>query len=105
MAGISDDQFRKILDNNIVSNHWLINAAVPQMLERKDGSIIIVSSIGGLRGSTVLGAYGISKAADMQLARNARGRVRAAQRARQLHRAGPGARPTSPARCGRTPRR
>ena len=23
MAGISDEQFRKILDNNIVSNHWL----------------------------------------------------------------------------------
>jgi hypothetical protein len=24
-AGISDDQFRKILDNNILSNHWLIH--------------------------------------------------------------------------------
>jgi len=42
----------------------------PEMKERKDGSIIIVSSIGGLRGSTVIGAYCISKAADMQLARN-----------------------------------
>jgi len=40
------------------------------MIERKDGSIIIVSSIGGLKGSTILGAYAISKAADMQLARN-----------------------------------
>ena len=50
-AGISDDQFRKILDNNIVSNHWLIQMVVPQMIERKDGAIIIVSSIGGLRGS------------------------------------------------------
>ena len=35
-----------------------------------DGSVIIVSSIGGLRGSPVIGAYCISKAADMQLARN-----------------------------------
>ena len=70
LAGISDDQFRKILDNNIVANHWLISLVVPQMIERKDGSIIIVSSIGGLKGSTVLGAYAISKAADMQLARN-----------------------------------
>src|SRR5882724_3847090 len=43
---------------------------VPQMIERKDGAIIIVSSIGGLKGSTILGAYAISKAADMQLARN-----------------------------------
>jgi NAD(P)-dependent dehydrogenase (short-subunit alcohol dehydrogenase family) len=69
-AGISDDQFRKILDNNIVANHWLISLVVPQMIERKDGSITIISSIGGLKGSTVLGAYSISKAADMQLARN-----------------------------------
>jgi len=70
LAGISDDQFRKILDNNIVANNWLISMVVPQMIERKDGSIVIVSSIGGLKGSTVLGAYAISKAADMQLARN-----------------------------------
>src|SRR4029434_11245230 len=70
LAGISDDQFRKILDNNIVANNWLISMVVPQMIERKDGSIIIVSSIGGLKGSTNLGAYAISKAADMQLARN-----------------------------------
>jgi NAD(P)-dependent dehydrogenase (short-subunit alcohol dehydrogenase family) len=70
MAGIKDDQFRKILDNNIVSNHWLISMVAPQMLERKDGSITIVSSIGGLRASTVIGAYCISKAADLQLARN-----------------------------------
>jgi len=40
------------------------------MRARKDGSIMIVSSIGGLRGSPVIGAYCISKAADMQLARN-----------------------------------
>jgi NAD(P)-dependent dehydrogenase (short-subunit alcohol dehydrogenase family) len=68
--GISDDQFRKILDNNIVSNHWLISMVVPEMRARKDGSVIIISSIGGLRGSTQIGAYCISKAADMQLARN-----------------------------------
>jgi NAD(P)-dependent dehydrogenase (short-subunit alcohol dehydrogenase family) len=70
LGGISDDQFRKILDNNIVANNWLISMVVPQMIARKDGAIVIVSSIGGLKGSTVLGAYAISKAADMQLARN-----------------------------------
>ena len=69
-AGIADEQFRKILDNNIIANHWLINFCVPQMIERRSGSIIIVSSIAGVRGSPVIGAYGISKAADMQLARN-----------------------------------
>lgn len=67
---ITDDAFRKILENNIIANNWLIGMVAPEMRERKDGSIIIVSSIGGLRGSTVIGAYCISKAADMQLARN-----------------------------------
>ena len=70
MAGISDDQFEKILQNNIISNHWLIQMCAPQMQERKDGAIIIVSSIGGLRGTPIIGAYNISKAADFQLARN-----------------------------------
>jgi NAD(P)-dependent dehydrogenase (short-subunit alcohol dehydrogenase family) len=70
MDGISDAQFRKILENNVLANHWLIHMAAPGMIERKDGSVIIVSSIGGLKGSKVLGAYNISKAADLQLARN-----------------------------------
>ncbi len=70
MSGISDEQFRKILDNNIISNNWLITMVAPEMAERKDGAIVIISSIGGLRGTGVIGAYAISKAADMQLARN-----------------------------------
>jgi NAD(P)-dependent dehydrogenase (short-subunit alcohol dehydrogenase family) len=70
MHTISDEQLRKILDNNIVSNHWLITLVAPQMIARKDGAIIIVSSIGGLKGSPVIGSYCISKAADLQLARN-----------------------------------
>ena len=70
MAGIEDAQFRKIFENNVLANHWLIGFVAPQMIGRKDGSIIIVSSIGGLRGTPVIGAYGISKAADLQLARN-----------------------------------
>lgn len=70
MSGISDDQFRKIMDNNVLANHWLVQLVQPGMIARNDGAIIIVSSIGGLRGSPVIGAYNISKAADMQLARN-----------------------------------
>ena len=65
-----DDAFTKIMQNNILSNIWLINLCVPDMRAKKDGSVIIVSSIGGVRGTAVLGAYGISKAADMALARN-----------------------------------
>ena len=70
MAGITDEQFRKILDNNVVANHWLVQMVAPDMLERGSGSIIIVSSVGGLTSSTVIGAYNISKAADLQLVRN-----------------------------------
>ena len=70
MSGISDEAFQKILANNIISNHWLIHMVAPEMKERKDGAIVIVSSVGGLRGSAVIGAYCVSKAADMQLARN-----------------------------------
>jgi NAD(P)-dependent dehydrogenase (short-subunit alcohol dehydrogenase family) len=70
MGGISDEQFEKILQNNVISNHWLIQMVAPGMVERKSGSIVIVSSIGGLRGNSLIGAYNVSKAADMQLARN-----------------------------------
>ena len=67
---IEDDQFRKVLDNNILSNHWLIQLVLPDMRAKKDGAIIVVSSIGGLRGSLTIGAYNCSKAADFQLVRN-----------------------------------
>ena len=70
LDGISDDQFLKILQNNVLSTHWLAQLAVPGMRRRGRGSIIIVSSVGGLRGSSTIGAYSVSKAADFQLARN-----------------------------------
>lgn len=67
---IPDSAFAKVMDVNIGSVMALVKLVVPEMQERKDGSIIIVSSNGGLHGSAVLGAYCISKAADMQIARN-----------------------------------
>ncbi|MDX2277348.1 MAG: SDR family oxidoreductase [Hyphomonadaceae bacterium] len=70
MEGISDEQFLKVLQSNIISNHWLIHMCAPQMRTRRDGAIILISSIGGLTATRVAGAYNISKAADMQLARN-----------------------------------
>ena len=65
-----DEAFDKIFASNVKSNFWLANMVLPEMAERGEGSVIIISSIGGLRGSPILGAYGISKAADFQLARN-----------------------------------
>ncbi len=70
MSTITDEQFRKTLDHNIIAQHWLIQMVAPEMLERKSGSIIIVSSIGGLRGTAILGAYAITKAADIQMTKN-----------------------------------
>ncbi|SFR80220.1 SDR family NAD(P)-dependent oxidoreductase [Sphingomonas jatrophae] len=70
LSGISDDRFRKILDNNILANHWLIQMVLPEMVERRAGSVILISSIAGLKGSQTIGAYGVSKAADLQLVRN-----------------------------------
>jgi len=70
ILSIEDDAFRKIFENNVLANNWLVQLVSPQMIERKEGAIIIVSSIGGLRGSPVIGAYNVSKAADFQLARN-----------------------------------
>ncbi len=70
LAEISDEAFDRIMASNIKSNLWLCGMVMPEMAKRQGGSMIIVSSIGGLRGTPVLGAYAISKAADMQLARN-----------------------------------
>jgi NAD(P)-dependent dehydrogenase (short-subunit alcohol dehydrogenase family) len=70
MSEIKDDAFDKILGANIRSNHWLVQMALPDMIAKRDGAIVIVSSIGGYRGSTTIGTYCISKAADLQLARN-----------------------------------
>lgn len=70
MQDIPDSALDKILDVNIKSNHWLCNLVLPQMRERRDGSIMLVSSVGGLKGSAVIGAYCISKAADAQMVRN-----------------------------------
>lgn len=70
LTGLADEVFTKVMETNVRSNLWLANLVQPEMAARKDGSIIIVSSIGGLKGTEILGIYAISKAADMQLARN-----------------------------------
>lgn len=67
---IPEEAFDKILNNNIKSNHLLINHVLPEMIERKDGVIIVISSVGGLRGNGIIGTYSMTKAADMALIRN-----------------------------------
>ncbi len=70
LTGLSDEVFNKVMETNVRSNLWLANLVRPEMAARRDGTIIIVSSIGGLKGTEILGIYTLSKAADMQLARN-----------------------------------
>jgi NAD(P)-dependent dehydrogenase (short-subunit alcohol dehydrogenase family) len=70
LAEIPDEAFDKIMSSNVKSNLWLCNLAIPGMAKRGGGAVVIVSSIAALRGSLMLGAYGISKAADLGLTRN-----------------------------------
>lgn len=67
---IPDSAFDKVMNANIGSVHRLCQLVIPQMAEAGGGAVVIVSSIGGLKGTATLGAYAISKAADMQIARN-----------------------------------
>jgi dehydrogenase/reductase SDR family protein 4 len=67
---IGDEAWEKVLTTNLTSVFWLTGMVIPGMAERGGGSVILISSIAGLRGSTVIGAYGVSKAAEAQLARN-----------------------------------
>jgi NAD(P)-dependent dehydrogenase (short-subunit alcohol dehydrogenase family) len=70
MKDLSDEAFDKIMGSNVKSNLWLCNLSIPSMAEKDGGAVIIISSIAGIRGTEVIGAYGISKAADFALARN-----------------------------------
>lgn len=68
LTGIQDEAFDKIFANNVKSVLWLAAMTLPAM--KNGGSFIVVGSIGGLIANTVIGAYGISKAADHHLVRN-----------------------------------
>jgi NAD(P)-dependent dehydrogenase (short-subunit alcohol dehydrogenase family) len=67
---LPDEIFDKMMSTNVKSNMWLAHMCIPSMEARGGGAIIIISSIGGYRGSAQLGTYAITKAADLQLARN-----------------------------------
>jgi NAD(P)-dependent dehydrogenase (short-subunit alcohol dehydrogenase family) len=66
----TDEAWDLTMTVNLRSVLWLTNAVIPQMAERRDGAVIIISSISGVRGNKAIGLYGLSKAASAQLARS-----------------------------------
>ncbi|MBO9398922.1 SDR family oxidoreductase [Shimia sp. R9_2] len=70
MSALDDAAFHKIMTANVLSPLQLCNLVLPDMAQRGGGNVIILSSIAGIRGNPVIGAYGVSKAADAALARN-----------------------------------
>src|SRR5438067_1273638 len=70
LTGISDEAFDKIIGNNLKSVLWLAAMTLPKMESHGGGSFTLVGSIGGLLANTVIGAYGVSKAAGHHLVRN-----------------------------------
>jgi dehydrogenase/reductase SDR family member 4 len=70
LTKLDDEAWDKILISNVKSSWWFAKLVIPHMVERGSGNIILLSSIGAFRATAVLGAYGISKAAEAQLARN-----------------------------------
>jgi NAD(P)-dependent dehydrogenase (short-subunit alcohol dehydrogenase family) len=70
LSTLTDEAFDKVMGANVKSTLWLCNLTIPAMAERGGGAVIVVSSIAGLRGTDVIGMYGISKAADFALVRN-----------------------------------
>src|SRR6202047_3335951 len=67
LLDIKDEAFDKIMGSNVKSNIWLCALAIPAMAERGDGSVGIISSIGGVPRSPRGGRAGASEAADFAL--------------------------------------
>jgi len=70
LEALTDQVFERMMTNNVLSNLWLSKLCVPDMKAKRDGSIIFISSIGGLKSSTVIAMYGVTKAADIALCRS-----------------------------------
>jgi len=70
LAGVSDEQWDKIMSVNVKSTLWLANMACPEIAKQGGGSFTLISSIGALHGNTAIPAYNVSKLAEIGLMRN-----------------------------------
>ncbi|GGP84716.1 SDR family oxidoreductase [Saccharothrix coeruleofusca] len=61
------DAVRKIFDVNVVAALGFVQLAWKAWMERHGGAVVNIASVGGLRSTGVIGAYGASKAALIRL--------------------------------------
>jgi NAD(P)-dependent dehydrogenase (short-subunit alcohol dehydrogenase family) len=69
MQVLDDAVFDKMLMTNVRTINTMCKMVLPQMAENGGGSVVIISSVAAIKGSTTLGAYGVTKAADAAMAR------------------------------------
>jgi NAD(P)-dependent dehydrogenase (short-subunit alcohol dehydrogenase family) len=67
---VSDEQWDRTLEVNLTGAFRLVRAALPALVDRGGGSIVLVSSVSGLVSGTEGAAYQTSKAALLGLARS-----------------------------------
>ena len=70
LADTSDADWQQVFDINLRAAARLCALVLPGMAARGGGSVVLISSIAGLRGNRSIGLYGLTKAALAQLARN-----------------------------------
>lgn len=70
IAEATDSHYDVTMTVNLKSILQLTSRVIPGMVARGGGAVIIMSSIAGVRGNRMLGLYGLSKAANAELARN-----------------------------------
>ena len=85
LGDLSDEAFDKVMGSNVKSNLWLCNLVIPGW--RGGGAVVIVSSIAGLRGTEMIGAYNLGGGSRPRP--QPRRGMGSAERAGELHRAGP----------------
>lgn len=67
---ITEAEWDTMLDTNLKSAFFLIQAAAPHMMEQKSGSVVNISSVGGQFGGPLAPHYAVSKGALLTLTKS-----------------------------------
>ena len=67
---LDDAQWQRVLDVNLTGSFRVVRAAIPALRERGQGTIVLISSINGLRGKFGQSNYAASKAGVVALAKS-----------------------------------